>query len=197
MDIHHVVWRNAMEMLYARGYARENVRRVFLPTYTAAIATYDNKVDDSTRVHGDLPHKTLVVMDCNEKVGIDTVRKVIHELRTDIQAAILVIRNKITPFAQHAIDTLRHCSEGYIEVFTFKHLHINICKHQYIPIHHILSADEKAEVSKRFSAKDAVFPKLIPTDPLVRYYGLTQGDMIKFVRKTGYETRVIYRVVGC
>lgn len=178
-----------MDMLHARGYAHENVHRVFFPSYTAAIATHDDERDG-------LPRKVLMVMDPKEKVGIDTVRKVIHKLRTDIHAAILIIRNKITPFAQQAVDTLRHCNGGYIEIFTFRDLHINICKHRYVPSHRILSASEKASVSKRFSATDAVFPKLVQTDPLVRYYGLARGDMVKFVRKTGYETRVVYRVVS-
>ena len=195
MDVSQKVWANAIDMLYARGYTRENIRKIFFPMYTAVIATHD---DDSgpNATETRLSRKVLMVMDPNEKVGIDTVRRIIHELQTDIQTAILIIRNKITPFAQQAIDTLRHHTDGYIEVFTFQELHINICKHKYVPTHRILSAKEKADVSARFSATDPVFPKLILTDPLVRYYGLSRGDMVQFVRKMGYETRLVYRVVS-
>ena len=139
--------------------------------------------------------KLMVIMDTNEKVGIETVRRVIHELMSDIQVAILIIRKKITPFAQQAIDQLHHGNNGRIEVFTFSDLYVNIRQHKFVPQHQVLSKEEKEVVTKSFSANDAVFPKLLKSDPIARYYGLTQGDMIKFIRKTGYETRNIYRVV--
>lgn len=192
MDQEHVVWRNALEMLYARGYSRTNIKSIFLHMYTAAII--DNGSDDEDTKTA-LP-KLMMIMDTNEKVGIDTVRRVVHELKADIQVAILIIRKKMTPFAQQAIDQLHHGNDGRIEVFTFSDLYVNICKHNFVPQHRVLSLEEKAAVTKSFSATDASFPKLLNNDPLTRYYGLTQGDMVQFVRKTGYETRNIYRVVA-
>ena len=184
MEQQTLVWQNAIVMLKARGYDG-NIQSVCMPPYTALVAM------DNTR-----DRKILMVMDNNDKVGIHTIRYIISELNNDIHYGVLIIRSKITPFARQAIDTYNHSEDrGHIEVFTFSNLHINICKHKYTPEHYILTQEETEDVLKKYEASRQVFPKLSAEDPLTRYYGLTSGQVAKFVRKYGYDRRVVYRVV--
>ena len=74
---------------------------------------------------------------------------------------------------------------------------IDILKHELVPVHIILSEEEKKEVMKKYKVKNLKqFPRILTSDPVVKALGAKPGDLIKIIRKSNTAGESIYyRVV--
>ncbi len=112
-----------------------------------------------------------------------------------VSRAIVVLRDKITPMARQSITKLRGV-EVYIECFTESELLINITKHKYVPTHKLLKDSEKKKLLEKYHLKETQLPRILPSDPVSRFYGLTRGQVVKIVRPSETAGRyVTYRIV--
>ena len=57
-------------------------------------------------------------------------------------------------------------------------------KHDLVPKHGLLNADEAKEVLERYHIKPFQIPYIKSTDPAVRAIGAKPGDMVKVIRKS-------------
>ena len=65
-----------------------------------------------------------------------------------------------------------------------------------MPKHTVLSQQEKQKVLAKYQAESKQYPKILLGDPIVRYFGLDKGDMLKIERFfENYGEYVTYRVV--
>jgi DNA-directed RNA polymerase I, II, and III subunit RPABC1 len=83
------------------------------------------------------------------------------------------------------------------EVFNEVFLMINILDHIDCPKYEILSEDEVKEVITSYILTKNELPKILSTDPIVEYYNLKRGDIIRIIRpseQSGYS--VAYRIVA-
>ena len=60
-------------------------------------------------------------------------------------------------------------------MFMQEELLVNITQHELVPKHAVLSNSEKAELLKRYRAKDSQLPKIQCEDPIARYFGVRRG----------------------
>jgi len=84
----------------------------------------------------------------------------------------------------------------YIESFILNQLVINITKHIMMPKFEVMSDEEIEILLKEFSISKNQLPKILITDPISRYFGVTSGDIFKITRSshtTGLS--VSYRLV--
>ena len=74
---------------------------------------------------------------------------------------------------------------------------IDILKHELVPVHIVLSEEEKKEVMKKYKVENLKqFPRILTSDPVVKALGAKPGDLIKIIRKSGTAGESIYyRVV--
>ncbi len=69
-------------------------------------------------------------------------------------------------------------------------------KHDLVPKHELLDDKQKEEVMKKFGITLKQFPRILETDPMVKFLNAKIGDVLKITRqsKTAGESEY-YRVV--
>jgi DNA-directed RNA polymerase subunit H (RpoH/RPB5) len=83
------------------------------------------------------------------------------------------------------------------EVFTEAFLMINIVEHIDSPRYELISEEESKQVLETYIVKKKELPKILTTDPIVSYFNLKRGQIIRIIRcseQSGFS--VIYRIVA-
>jgi len=85
----------------------------------------------------------------------------------------------------------------HTEVFNEPFLMINILDHIDSPKYEILNDDEIKEVLESYIIKKRDIPKILTTDPIVDYFNLKRGDIIRVIRPSEQSGKSIaYRIVA-
>ena len=83
-----------------------------------------------------------------------------------------------------------------IELFLNKSLFFNITKHFLVPKHIPLTNKEKKKVMELYNVTEKQIPKILDTDPVVKYYGMKVGQLCKIIRINKYTgDDISYRIV--
>ena len=129
------------------------------------------------------------------KVGVKSIKEILDAVEGNTNHVIFVYKSDMTTFAKQFLnenfnDTIR------IELFSYKELIFNIMKHEYVPHHEIVSQNKKLDLMKAFKiTKEGQFPKILQTDPVVKYLGGKKGDLIKIYRNSEITgTSIYYRL---
>ena len=83
------------------------------------------------------------------------------------------------------------------EVFIESFLMINIVEHIDSPRYELLTEDETKQVLETYIVKKKELPKILTSDPIVSYFNLKRGQIIRIIRcseQSGFS--VIYRIVA-
>ena len=135
-------------------------------------------------VHHILETKTFSKKDLlNLKLFID------ENYPTKEMTVIIITQDKPTP--QIAKELLNDEFKLY-EVFLTKMLMFNITHHELVPNHVVLTEEEAKKVIDDFDATKSQLPKLLPTDPIAKYYGMKTGTICKIVRNSQMTGESIY-----
>jgi DNA-directed RNA polymerases I, II, and III subunit RPABC1 len=79
-----------------------------------------------------------------------------------------------------------------VEIFMNKNMIFNITHHEYVPKHIMLSNEEELEVLEKYNLTKNKLPKIIKTDPIVKYYGMKSDQICKIIRKSPEVGESIY-----
>lgn len=122
-----------------------------------------------------------------DKLNIDGVKEMISIMNEyNIRHAVMVYQNSITSSARKALDLLY---QYRIELFALHELQYDITKHAYFCPH------EKVEdITELGFLKNQVskLPRILISDPVVRYFGFAKGDILRIRRP---NQTIAYRVV--
>ena len=132
----------------------------------------------------------------NAKVGVKTLQQYCDKMQAEkIYRAIIVVTAGMTPSAHQAINQV--APKYVLEVFTEQELLINITEHDLVPMHQVLTEEEKIELLKRYKIGEDQLPKIQRIDPISRYYGVQKGQVFKIIRRSETAGRyVTYRLVA-
>jgi len=134
-------------------------------------------------------------------------------LKKNIQKIEVNIFNKNIPFIQKSTDkekgifdvtnkslTLEEVGDKYpiIEYYDTEDLIINITKHDIMPKFEVYNTDEKKKEILYLldNINPKLFPKMLISDPISKYYNLKIGDIIKIIRTSPLSGEVIsFRII--
>ena len=133
----------------------------------------------------------FVFFDSDDKVSIKFIRT-ICEAHPD--AFLMVVSpDGPTSFAKKEVND--PWGER-IQFFTFKELSRNVSRHELVPTHSLMTADECESLQRTYKLNLAQLPPLLVHDPVRRYYGYKRGDVIRILRRgVGQEVVPFYRIV--
>jgi DNA-directed RNA polymerase I, II, and III subunit RPABC1 len=129
-----------------------------------------------------------VEFNSDENVGLKQLRDYMgHLLSGNFYSGIMVT---VKPMTGMALRLLRGATgmtdgpKGGVEVFVEQDLLVNITKHELVPKHVLLSAEEKQQLLKRYRLKETQLPRIQSTDPVAKFLGLRRGSVVKIIRKS-------------
>jgi len=90
---------------------------------------------------------------------------------------ILVTKDKLNQTLSKDITRMKHC-----ESFVLKSLIFNITKHYLIPKVEIISIEEENKLLEAYNISKLKLPRILLSDPLVKYYAAKSGDIFRITR---------------
>jgi DNA-directed RNA polymerase I, II, and III subunit RPABC1 len=165
------------------GYSRMNLRLSAAPT------------EEMNILHTPLPTKlvpepvttagTIWVEFCPDAtIGIRHTRLFAHHLHDNkFTTGIFITQGPATTAALRAFEPLAQHNIT-AEHFQESDLLVNITRHELVPKHVLLSAEEKKVLLQRYRLKETQLPRIQLLDPVARYLGLKRGNVVKIIRKS-------------
>ncbi|GAQ85818.1 DNA-directed RNA polymerase subunit 5 family protein [Klebsormidium nitens] len=159
------VRRTILEMLNDRGYnvldeelsqtKEDFIEKVGDEPKKEDLMMSKRKLDSSEQIRVFFPDaKSDGRSSGNFNVGIKDMKEYVEKMKRDnIQRAIMVVAENLTPFAKACLGEI--ATKGYfIEVFQESELLVNISHHVIVPKHYVLSSEEKMALLKRYCVKE-------------------------------------------
>jgi len=131
----------------------------------------------------------------DEKVGVKPIKTYCQRMKEEnVFRAIIVVKVSLTPFAKQCVKEM--ALRGYrVEYFKDSELLVDITEHKLVPEHIVLTNQQKIELLDRYRLKPSQLPRIQITDPIARYYGLKQQQVVKIIRPSETAGRyVTYRI---
>ena len=115
---------------------------------------------------------------------------IVEEVLTKDDTLLVVVKDEVN---ETLINNLKHIWESekiFIILQPLQRLQFNILEHVYVPLHHVLSEDEKINIKNKYNImNDYEFPELSRFDPVAQAIGIRPGQVCKIIRasKTAIE----------
>ena len=128
--------------------------------------------------------KIWVEFSPEQTVGIRHLRQFAHYLdERKYTNGIFITIPTVSNAALRAFEPLTQMGIT-AEHFQESDLLVNITKHELVPKHILLSAEEKKALLLRYRLKDTQLPRIQFSDPVARYLGLKRGNVVKIIRRS-------------
>ena len=117
-------------------------------------------------------------------IGIKHLRQFAQYLdQNKFTTGIFISQGPVTAAALRAFEPL--IARGITaEHFQEADLLVNITRHELVPKHILLSAEEKKVLLERYRLRETQLPRIQHSDPVARYLGLKKGDVVKIIRRS-------------
>lgn len=133
--------------------------------------------------------KICVIKPIISQFNVEKFQQTIGQLNTLNIKHCIIVYEKITHTTKNRVTDLQHL--GYkLEFFLESELIFNPTKHYLVSPHIKVLSDEVKEIKTKVKLSD--LPKILKTDPIVKFCGFEKGDVIKILRK---NKPLVYRVV--
>lgn len=128
-----------------------------------------------------------------DTVGVKEMRQVrAWLLERGMAHALVVSKGGVN---HYTTKETRAWDDMHVETFKAAELQVNVTHSCYYQPHRLVAAGERQAVLERYGGADKL-PRLLASDPVVRYFGWRVGDVVE-VRPTygGFEFERMYNVV--
>lgn len=200
------MYKTVIQMLHDRKYVLDEARQEIYDEDTTFDVFQTYYVDfEPKNINFVLEHIDSSVPRVSVRFDITENKitpKICQALYTEMKAEnishiiIIVKDGSISSGIARTIEKVRQETKMKIEYFEQKEVLINITKHDLVPKHEPLNEEEKRELLKRYNINESQLPKILKLDPVVRYFGVDPGVVMKITRRSETAGRyVTYRLV--
>jgi len=151
------------------------------------------KQDIQSTYTTDFDPKVVIIKIIHQKIlGITKLPIIKEFIDTNVLYHKIFIFDGISDKAKQTLYSFPN-TEVFIESF----LMINIVEHIDSPTYELLTEDEQKEVLETYIVKRKELPKLLTSDPIVSYFNLKRGEIIRVIscsEQSGFAVR--YRIVA-
>ena len=127
---------------------------------------------------GDEKYLMHILLD-KKTVGIAFIRELRDQVEAgDVSGGIIVADGKYTYSARS------NAPEMSIELVPSSLPTFDVFKHAYVPLHEILTDEERKDISEKFHAEPFQFPWIRSTDPISIILGAKPGDVLRVTHKS-------------
>ena len=139
---------------------------------------------------GDDKYRMHILMD-KKTIGIAFIRELRDQVEAgEVTGGIIVADGKYTYSARS------NAPEMSIELVPKSLPTFDVFKHSYVPLHEILTDEDRKEISDKFHAEPFQFPWIRNTDPISIILGARPGDVLRVTHKSETAGRYLsYRYV--
>ena len=139
---------------------------------------------------GDEKYLMHILLD-KKTIGIAFIRELRDQIEAgDVTGGIIVADGKYTYSAR------ANAPEMSIELIPSSLPTFDVFEHAYVPLHEILTDEERKEISEKFHAEPFQFPWIRSTDPISIILGARPGDVLRVTHKSETAGRYLsYRYV--
>ncbi len=139
---------------------------------------------------GDETYLMHILMD-KKTIGIAFIRELRDQVEgEEVTGGIIVADGKYTYSARS------NAPEMSIELVPKSLPTFDVFEHAYVPLHEILTDEERKETSEKFHAEPFQFPWIRSTDPITIILGAKPGDVLRVTHKSETAGRYLsYRYV--
>tara|TARA_B100001123_G_scaffold337916_1_gene382363 strand:- start:205 stop:705 length:501 start_codon:yes stop_codon:yes gene_type:complete len=132
--------------------------------------------------------KFILVIFSNVPLNNDSMKSYLSMLNNlSFTHMIIIYKKSFTPSAKKIVINIAQ-QNIKIEVFQAEKL-IDITKHRLYRKHEKITGEEEQEIREKYGDK---LPKILITDPVVRWFGFEVNDILRIKRKGGF---IAYRLV--
>jgi DNA-directed RNA polymerase I, II, and III subunit RPABC1 len=120
------------------------------------------------------------------RLSTTNVKDLVRELEHDqVQRCIYIVKEApMNSTPRRVFERLKPERNLHIELFDEREVLINITEHDLVPRHVPLDRQQKAELLDRYKIQDALLPRILRSDPVVRYFGVEVGTVLEITRKS-------------
>lgn len=203
---------NAIDMLIERKYDKKTLENLHTFDHTDFIKAYKNN-SININVKHETKDEVAIVYFYNyreKRLKREDINMIIDSIKVDMEDKynynlILVVKEKPHSLILKRIDSINNNDDDddidlknlNVEIFYHHELIINITKHERVPKHIVLSEEEKNNILSIYKCNKEQIPQYAVNDPLVKYYGLKNGEMCKIIRKSKTSgNSIYYRIVN-
>ena len=201
---------NAIDMLIDRKYDKDflvdNHRNIEFSEFQQIYK--DNGLNIKVKHTDTNEIAILYFYNYRDKLKKEDINAIIEEIKMEIDKnfkykLILIIKEKPHSLIIKRITAINNFNEDEdeinlnIQLFYYKELIFNITKHERVPTHIVLTENEKAELLDMYKISENKLPQYSIADPVVKYYGVSHGNVFKIIRNSKTAgTGITYRIVN-
>ena len=112
----------------------------------------------------------------NKQISIDSIEKIIESMITNDTDCLIIINATLSSAANNRLNCI---TESKIQILNEDELLFNLIDHIFVPKYELLTKEEAAKLTSSLTFNKKVYPILLSSDPIYRYYNYNSGDIIK------------------
>ena len=193
------VWKTLNKMMEDRGYSKNDNSNLKYDEFIAKLNIDKKMYGIFAKVDPADPDniiRTYYEYIPNPKINMENIKDFFELMKeSKVNSGIILLSGKLSQQAKQKLSEIN--TQLQVEMFSLNELVVNITEHELVPKHILLTPEEKKKLLERYRIKDSQLPKILSTDPVARYLGLTRGQVVKIVRVSETAGRYITYRITC